>query len=209
MSVDASVAPDLHVTFALRDVPGDADCERAALSMVRAASNELPILHAWIGGPVPRNTPIPDWSKLLARGMQVVWVQAGIRSVPQEFTAHGWHFRQRTYRAVLDKPLPQAAPWLCTVAMDVDLEHEEEFNAWYSEEHVTRIAAVPGVISASRFVTQGNPRYLALYHVDGPSTLMSPAYAEATETPWSFRVRRFMRDVSRFVYRPAGVLVEQ
>ena len=208
MNANDFVAPDLRVTFAVREVPGDAGCERAAMSMLSAVSSELSIPHAWVGGPVPRNTPIPDWSNLLARGMQVVWLQAGSRSHPNKLMADGWQFWHRSYKPLLEKPLPQAAPWLCTVAMDVDLEHEEEFNAWYSEEHVNRIAAVPGVISASRFVTQGHPRYLALYHVDGPSTLMSPAYAKATETPWSFRVRRFMRDVARFVYRPARVLLE-
>lgn len=200
----------LRITFAQQDKPIAAGFEAAVLSVLKNTRTDLPLQNAWVGGPVPRNTSIPEWDELLARGVQIVWLEVEPHSTANVKTPdtmiQGWRSRQRHYFPLMrdDVPLPEPSCWLCTVSMDIVPEHEEEFNAWYSEEHISRIAKVPGVISARRFAaTEGNPRYLALYHVEGPATLMSPAYAEATETPWSYRVRHFMRDVSRYVYRPA------
>ena len=34
---------------------------------------------------------------------------------------------------------------------DVDPAHEAEFNRWYDEEHIHRLLAVPGFLSAARY----------------------------------------------------------
>ncbi|MCL4187100.1 MAG: hypothetical protein KJZ85_05780 [Rhodobacteraceae bacterium] len=69
---------------------------------------------------------------------------------------------------------------------------EEEFNAWYDTEHVPERRAVPGFLTGERFVAlDGHPRYLALYDLDDPAVLDSPAYrAVAGEnfSPWTRRV---------------------
>ena len=34
--------------------------------------------------------------------------------------------------------------------MDVDPAHEDAFNLWYDSEHINRLLAVPGFLSAAR-----------------------------------------------------------
>jgi hypothetical protein len=69
---------------------------------------------------------------------------------------------------------------------------EEEFNAWYEDEHLPERLAIPGFRSARRWVAQGPPgqgKYLATYELDSPEVLRSPAYLARFEhpTPWSRR----------------------
>jgi hypothetical protein len=69
---------------------------------------------------------------------------------------------------------------------------EEEFNAWYDEEHLAERLAIPGFRSATRWVTDVPPgagKYLATYELDSLKVLSSPAYLERfrNQTPWSRR----------------------
>ena len=69
---------------------------------------------------------------------------------------------------------------------------EEEFNAWYDEEHLPERLAIPGFRSARRWVGDGPPgagRYLATYELDCAAVLDSPAYLARLNapTPWSRR----------------------
>ena len=62
---------------------------------------------------------------------------------------------------------------------DVDAEHEAEFNRWYDEEHIANLMAVPGFLSAGRYVAlKGGPKYLALYELEAPEVLQSPAFLD-------------------------------
>ena len=47
---------------------------------------------------------------------------------------------------------------------------EEEFNAWYREEHLPGLAAVPGTVGAYRFLRPvgRSPRYVACYDLLSP-----------------------------------------
>jgi len=64
---------------------------------------------------------------------------------------------------------------------------EEEFNAWYDEEHLPERLAIPGFRSARRWVR--GRTYLASYELDSPAVLSSSAYLARYEnpTPWSRR----------------------
>jgi hypothetical protein len=64
---------------------------------------------------------------------------------------------------------------------------EEEFNAWYDEEHIPERLAIPGFRSARRWVA--DRIYLATYELDSPLVLQSPAYLARYQnpTPWSRR----------------------
>lgn len=64
---------------------------------------------------------------------------------------------------------------------------EEEFNAWYDEEHFPERLSIPGFRSARRWVR--GRTYLATYELDSPSVLESAAYLERyqNQTPWSKR----------------------
>ena len=57
-------------------------------------------------------------------------------------------------------------------------EDEDDFNAWYDQEHVPLRLATPGFRSARRYkaATDEGPRYAALYDVDSPDVLQSEAY---------------------------------
>jgi len=69
---------------------------------------------------------------------------------------------------------------------------EEEFNAWFDDEHMGERLAIPGFRSARRWVKEGRPgegKYLATYELDSPAVLQSDAYLARFEnqTPWSKR----------------------
>lgn len=69
---------------------------------------------------------------------------------------------------------------------------EEEFNAWYDDEHLPERLAIPGFVSARRWVADVEPgqgRYLATYELSSPGVLSSAAYLERLNhpTPWSRR----------------------
>jgi hypothetical protein len=69
---------------------------------------------------------------------------------------------------------------------------EEEFNAWYDEEHLPERLSVPGFRSAQRWVADLEPgagKYLATYELDSAAVLRSAAYLERLNrpTPWTKR----------------------
>ena len=64
-----------------------------------------------------------------------------------------------------------------------DPSREDEYNDWYDNTHVPEICAVPGFVSARRYMVhhpaaggQGSPShsYLAIYEIDADD-LMAPA----------------------------------
>ncbi len=64
---------------------------------------------------------------------------------------------------------------------------EEEFNAWYDQEHLPERLAIPGFRSARRWVCERT--YLATYELDSLTVLSSPAYLARYQhpTPWTRR----------------------
>jgi hypothetical protein len=69
---------------------------------------------------------------------------------------------------------------------------EEEFNAWYDEEHLPERLSIRGFRSARRWVAQvepGDGKYLATYELDAPDVLSSPEYLSFYDrpTPWTRR----------------------
>jgi heme-degrading monooxygenase HmoA len=87
-------------------------------------------------------------------------------------------------------------------AMNVDPEHEAEFNEWYDHEHVPALAAVPGVLAARRFRdNKGTHRYLALYHLREPEATTGQTWKDAASTPWTQRLRPYFRNHLRLLAR--------
>jgi len=69
---------------------------------------------------------------------------------------------------------------------------EEEFNAWYDDEHMAERLAIPGFRSARRWVADvapGEGKYLATYELDSLAVLTSAPYLARfrNQTPWSRR----------------------
>jgi len=107
--------------------------------------------------------------------------------------------------------MPITAQWIFTAAMDVDPDKETIFNEVYDQEHVPLLTKVPGVISVTRLkleplrITmggetktvdpQGAPRYAAVYEIDSPDVLTSPAFARAVDQGrWPTHVRPHTRN---------------
>jgi hypothetical protein len=91
---------------------------------------------------------------------------------------------------------------LLLVMIDVDPEHEEEFNRWYNEEHLPERLSCPGFLSGRRFVAlEGGPKYLALYDLENPEVLQSENYQKIFgPSEWTKRIsKKFVRSV-RNVY---------
>lgn len=101
---------------------------------------------------------------------------------------------------------------LLNVMIDVQPDHDAEYNAWYNEEHLPALVAVPGVVSARRFVAAHGPgpgpgpgpgrhQYLSLYQLEDPTVVSSPAFAQAGAPSERSRPLAPYRSTSVAVYR--------
>ena len=107
--------------------------------------------------------------------------------------------------------MPIQTRYLFSAAMDVEPEKEALFNEVYDKEHVPLILSVPGVVSAARFkrqpvtmilggerrtiVVENEPRYNALYELDSPEVLLSPAWAKVVDQGrWPGEVRPYTKN---------------
>ena len=86
---------------------------------------------------------------------------------------------------------------LLLVTMEPAASDDDEFNAWYDTEHVPERAAIPGFLSATRYICRsGFPRYLALYDLEDVGVLQSDAYraiAGENLSIWTNRAQRSVR----------------
>jgi hypothetical protein len=108
-----------------------------------------------------------------------------------------------------DNGLLKGASWgepvggLLINRIDVTPEGEQDFNAWYNEEHQPALCSVPGAIAARRFrAIQGEPRYMAMVYLTDPAIQASEAWHRAADTPWTARTREAYQRRWRVVYRP-------
>ena len=114
--------------------------------------------------------------------------------------------------------MPLQTRYLFTAAMDVQPEKEALFHEVYDREHVPSLLTVPGVISVARFalepltmsiggelrtiVVENEPRFGAVYEIEGPEVLTSDAWAKAVEQGrWPAEVRPFTRNRRHVLHR--------
>jgi hypothetical protein len=91
----------------------------------------------------------------------------------------------------------KASPYVLTVRLGIDAEHEAEFNDWYNTDHLPALTSVPGVYGARRFrATAGSPTYLAVYELASADVPQSDAWRKAADSPWTLRMRRLYRDLA-------------
>jgi hypothetical protein len=98
------------------------------------------------------------------------------------------------------------AKYLMIASMDVDAEHDAIFNEVYDKEHVPNLLKVPGVLGVSRYKRgtltmniggerktieiPNEPTYTAIYELESPEVLTSPAWDKAIEDGrWPAQVR--------------------
>ena len=86
--------------------------------------------------------------------------------------------------------MPEQAPCLLIVTAEIAPEHEDDWNRWYDEEHLPEAVACPGVLSGTRYVSEGKAAlsaggeysssaartYVAVYEIEGPETLQTPEF---------------------------------
>lgn len=91
-----------------------------------------------------------------------------------------------------EPPDPHTVVW---TALDVPRREESELAAWYDQEHVPLLHAIPGWDRTRRYrlVEGGGPRWLAVHELSDPRALEADAYRAATSTE---RRSRLMEQVT-------------
>lgn len=83
-----------------------------------------------------------------------------------------------------------AAPAILMVAMSVPADGVDDMNAWYREEHIPMLLAVPGWRRSRRYrrASGDGPEYLSFHDVDGTHVFDRDEYKAAVSTPWRARI---------------------
>ena len=107
--------------------------------------------------------------------------------------------------------MSQFSKYLFIASMDVEPDKEALFNDVYNNEHCPLLSQVPGVVSIARFeiqpltmimggetrtiVVENQPKHHALYQLESPEVLVSPAWAEAVDSGrWPDQVRPYTQN---------------
>ena len=106
-------------------------------------------------------------------------------------------------------PTQHIGATIMAVMMQVDPEHEEEFNRWYDEEHLLERMEIPGYISARRFKleegsgTEGMLNFLCIWELEDASPLQSEMYQEqrARMTDLHRRANEVIKQRARGIYK--------
>ncbi len=103
--------------------------------------------------------------------------------------AHAMSNTMATIRDRGDGHMAHKGRGIFLVYVDIDAEHDKEFNEWYNTEHLPELLAVPGILAAARYqAVKGGPKYLAFYELDNVAVLHTPAFTNRPRTPWGERV---------------------
>lgn len=87
---------------------------------------------------------------------------------------------------------------------DVGAEIGDEYERWYSREHLPERVKVPGFAAGRRYeAVSGTPRFLTFYEARSPDIFVSKPYIDRLNdpTPWTTEVLRHFRDTNRTVCR--------
>jgi hypothetical protein len=115
---------------------------------------------------------------------------------------------RRIYRC-LDTDEPWAAPWtdhppfVMSVALEPPPGQEDDFHAWYREEHSPMLMAAKGWRRIRRYEqVEGNgPRFMALHELESLDGFKTEEYTAAISTPWRIRVTTAVVKRERFIFK--------
>jgi hypothetical protein len=117
------------------------------------------------------------------------------RIVPRFRNAHRGVYAQ-VFPEGAAAPAPAGTEALLLVGLAPPPGYEEEFDAWYNQEHIPALSRVPGVLRARRFApVDGSQRYLAVYELADADVPLGEAWRQAAETPWTLRQRALPRTI--------------
>jgi hypothetical protein len=100
-----------------------------------------------------------------------------------------------------------AAPYQLVVCMTPPADAEDDFVAWYREEHIPMLLEVPGWRRSRLFrqVDGAGPAFMAFHEIESPAVFEESSYTAAIGTPWRDRIRssvaRYERDLFQ-LWRP-------
>ncbi len=110
-------------------------------------------------------------------------------------------------------PIQHIGGTILVVMMEVDPDHEDEFNRWYNDEHLPERLEIPGYISARRFKLaegEGVLTYLCIWELEDGSPLQSAHYKAQQQRPSALRDRAYrhikqrMRGLYTQIYPSTG-----
>jgi hypothetical protein len=95
--------------------------------------------------------------------LQTVFSGAALTMTASRRQGRGNMVRKRGTRLLME--------WL-----DVDPGAEADFNRWYDDEEVGRLAAAPGILNVGRYeAVEGGPKYLTVCELEDGDVLRRPA----------------------------------
>ena len=87
-------------------------------------------------------------------------------------------------------------------ANQIPPDASEEVKRWYREEHVPRLGAVPGCVSARHFFSHaGTHNSIGIYELERAEICSSAVWKEAAVTPWTIKVRPYLTNQFRVVLK--------
>jgi hypothetical protein len=111
---------------------------------------------------------------------------------------------RRVLRLLLDaEPLTAEAPYQLVVCMSPPQQAEDDFVAWYREEHIRMLLDVPGWRRVRLFqqVEGDGPAFMALHELDSPTVFQHPNYEKSISTPWRQRIRSSVSRYERNLFK--------
>jgi hypothetical protein len=111
---------------------------------------------------------------------------------------------RRVCELVLDGPeWTRDAPYQLIVCMTPPADARDDFVAWYREEHIPLLLAVPGWRRARLFrqVDGMGPDFMAVHELESPDVFDRPEHQAATSTPWRQRIRSTASRYERYLFK--------
>jgi hypothetical protein len=105
---------------------------------------------------------------------------------------------RRVFHLILDGDAwTDAAPYQLTVAMSPAPGGDQDFVAWYAEEHIRMLLDVPGWRRVRLFqqLEGDGPAFMAVHELETPAVFEHENYHKSIGTPWRTRIRS---SVSRY-----------
>ncbi len=101
-----------------------------------------------------------------------------------------------------DQVMRNTTNYIMINANQIPPDAVEEVKRWYREEHVLRLGAVPGCVSARHFFAHsGTHNSIGIYELERPEICSSAVWKEAAVTPWTTKVRPYLTNQFRVVLK--------
>jgi hypothetical protein len=111
---------------------------------------------------------------------------------------------RRVFRLLLDGDAwIDNAPYQLTVSRSPPSDAYDNFVAWYAEEHIRMLLAIPGWRRVRLFqqVEGEGPAFMAVHELETPDVFEHENFAKATSTPWRTRIRTSVTRYERNLFK--------